>query len=315
MPWAVKCERLDLVALELETRIDLYTEVAQETSAGVIKRYSTSFGLASTLLSPTQRRHISNFYALVRLADEIVDGVAEEAGVSKKVARKLLDDLEKDTEQAMGSGYSTNLIVHAFAHSARKVGVGTDLTRPFFHSMRMDIDTTEHTPESFAEYVYGSAEVVGLMCLEAFLDGQNPSVSEREIMVQGARALGAAFQKVNFLRDLGADSQALGRSYFPGVAVDDLNEETKHLLLDDIDRDLAASAKALPLLPRGPRRAVSLAHVLFEALAIRIRKTPASLVQRTRISVPTATKTMLALLVLGGFVPKAPRSVGKVSHG
>lgn len=315
MPRVAKCERLVVVALELDTRIDLYTEVAQETSAEVIKRYSTSFGLASTLLSPQQRRHISNFYALVRLADEIVDGVAEEAGVSKKTARKLLDDLEKDTEHALGCGYSTNLIVHAFAHSARKVGVGTELTRPFFHSMRMDIDTTIHTPESFAEYVYGSAEVVGLMCLEAFLEDRDPSLADRETLVKGARALGAAFQKVNFLRDLGADSQALGRSYFPGVKVHDLTEEVKHRLLDDIDRDLAASAAALPLLPSGPRRAVSLAHTLFEALAKRIRKTPASQVQKTRISVPTATKTMLALLVLGGFVPGPPRSVGKVSHG
>jgi phytoene synthase len=302
------------VAVELDTRMDLYTKVAQETSAGVIRHYSTSFGLASKLLSPTQRTHISNFYALVRLADEIVDGVAEEAGVSRKQARVLLDALEKETEQALGSGYSTNLIVHAFAHSARHVGVGSELTQPFFHSMRMDLTTTTHTAQSFEEYVYGSAEVVGLMCLEAFLEGANSSPSDREIMVTGARALGAAFQKVNFLRDLGADVQALGRSYFPGVSVDSLTEETKHSLLDDIDRDLAASARALPLLPPGPRRAVSLAHVLFEALAERIRVTPAAVLQTTRISVPSFSKAMLATRVLGGFVPGAPRSLRKDSN-
>ena len=299
------------MAVELDTRMDLYTKVAEETSAGVIRHYSTSFGLASKLLSPTQRRHISNFYALVRLADEIVDGVAEEAGVSRKDARVLLDELEKDTEQALASGYSTNLIVHAFAHSARQVGVGSDLTKPFFHSMRMDLTTTTHTKKSFEEYVYGSAEVVGLMCLEAFLEGTTPSPSEREILVVGARALGAAFQKVNFLRDLGADVQALGRSYFPGVSVESLTEETKHALLDDIDRDLAASARALPLLPHGSRRAVSLAHVLFEALGKRIRVTPAAVLQTTRISVPSFSKAMLATRVLSGFVPSAPLSVRK----
>lgn len=289
--------------------MDLYTRVAEETSAGVIRRYSTSFGLASRLLPPTQRTHIANFYALVRLADEIVDGVAEEAGVSKKDAGRMLDALEAETEQALASGYSTNLIVHAFARSARATGVGVDLTRPFFHSMRMDLSETTHTPESFAEYVYGSAEVVGLMCLEAFIADISPSSSERETLVHGARALGAAFQKVNFLRDLGADVQALGRSYFPGVQVDTLTDDVKVALVDDIDRDLAASAAALPLLPAGPRRAVALAHCLFEELGRRIRKTPAGVLQVTRISVPTATKTMLAVRVLSGYVPGAPASV------
>jgi 15-cis-phytoene synthase len=302
------------VAVELETRIDLYTQVAQETSAGVIRRYSTSFGLASRLLDPRARVHIGNLYALVRLADEIVDGVAEEAGVTKKVAGEMLDALEADTERALATGYSTNLIVHAFAHSARKVGVGIELTRPFFHSMRMDLTETTHTPESFTEYVYGSAEVVGLMCLEAFLEGQPVSDVKRDTMVSGARALGAAFQKVNFLRDLGADVHALGRTYFPGVVVDELSEETKHALLDDIDRDLAESARALPLLPPGARRAVSLAHALFAALAERLRRTPAATLQTTRISVPNPTKALLASRVLLGWVPGTPKSVRKETH-
>jgi len=299
------------VAVELDTRIDLYTRVAEETSQGVIKRYSTSFGLASKLLEPRVRTHIGNLYALVRLADEIVDGVAAEAGVSTSEAGAMLDALEADTERALQVGYSTNLIVHAFASSARTVGVTAELTRPFFSSMRMDLTQTKHTPETFDEYVYGSAEVVGLMCLEAFLEGREVSSSDREVMVTGARALGAAFQKVNFLRDLGADVQALGRSYFPGVSVDAFDEETKHRLLDDIDQDLAQSAAALPLLPPGARRAVSLAHALFEALGERIRKTPATVLQTSRISVPDVTKAVLALRVLTGFVPSAPRSIRK----
>ena len=302
------------MALELDTRIDLYTSVAEETSAAVIQRYSTSFGLASRLLDSPMRTHIANFYALVRLADEVVDGVATEAGVSLTEAGRLLDALEAETKRAMKTGYSTNLIVHAFAHSARAVGVGEDLVTPFFHSMRMDLTETTHTPESFAEYVYGSAEVVGLMCLQAFLEGTEVSREDKATMVAGARALGAAFQKVNFLRDLGADVQALGRSYFPGVSVASLDEQTKHRLLDDIDADLAQSAAALPLLPPGPRRAVSLAHALFAALGERIRSTPAQVLQTQRISVSAFSKALLALRVLVGYVPRAPRSARKEIH-
>jgi len=302
------------VAVELDTRIDLYTRVAEETSQGVIKRYSTSFGLASRLLEPRARIHIGNFYALVRLADEIVDGVAAEAGVSTKEAGAMLDALEADTERALEVGYSTNLIVHAFASSARKVGVTAELTKPFFHSMRLDLTETQHTPESFSEYVYGSAEVVGLMCLQAFLEDRDVTSSDREVMAKGARALGAAFQKVNFLRDLGADVQALGRTYFPGVSVEHLDEDTKHRLVDDIEKDLADSAAALPLLPLSARRAVSLAHVLFEELGKRVRVTPATVLQTSRISVPDVTKAVLALRVITGFVPSAPRSARKASR-
>jgi phytoene/squalene synthetase len=223
----------------------------------------------------------------------------------------MLDALEADTEQALKTGYSTNLIVHAFAHSARQVGVGADLTRPFFHSMRMDLTETTHTPESFAEYVYGSAEVVGLMCLQAFLEGKPVSAGDKETMVTGARALGAAFQKVNFLRDLGADVQALGRTYFPGVDAEALTEQTKHALLDDIDRDLAQSARALPLLPASPRRAVALAQALFQALSEKIRTTPATTLQTTRISVSGVDKAALAARVLLGWVPGVPKSLRK----
>jgi len=290
---------------ELDTRIDLYTRAAEQTASGVIRLYSTSFGLASTLLEPETRRHIENIYSLVRLADEVVDGVAEEAGVDREEAGAMLDQLERDTERAMETGYSTNLIVHAFAHSARKVGIGADLTRPFFASMRADLSATEHDDESFALYVYGSAEVVGLMCLEAFLVRQSPTPAEREVMVRGARALGAAFQKVNFLRDLAVDFEALGRSYFPGVTPDSLDEATKSRLLEDIEQDLALSAAALPLLPTRPRRAVGLAHALFEQLGSEIRQTPARELIRRRASVPNWKKAQLAAWVIAGGVPGA----------
>jgi phytoene synthase len=289
--------------VELDTRIDLYTRAAEETASGVIRLYSTSFGLASKLLDADQRRHIGNIYSLVRLADEVVDGVAYEAGLTPAQARKMLDQLEADTERALQSGYSTNLIVHAFAHSARQVGITDELTRPFFASMRADLSSTEHDAESFAMYVYGSAEVVGLMCLKVFLHGQSVNSADFDTMWSGARALGAAFQKVNFLRDLAVDFQALGRSYFPGVTPESMDEATKNRLLDDIDNDLAQSARALPLLPARPRKAVALAHALFEELGKRIRQTPAGDLISQRVSVPGSTKAALGLAVLSGWLP------------
>jgi phytoene synthase len=294
------------LAAELDTRIDLYTRAAEDTASGIIRLYSTSFGLASRLLEPESRRHIENIYSLVRLADEVVDGVASEAGVADAEARELLDRLEADTKRALETGYSTNLIVHAFAHSARQLDIGMELVAPFFASMRADFDKAEHNPESFERYVYGSAEVVGLMCLQAFLAGHPVSETDKETMVRGARALGAAFQKVNFLRDLAVDFEALGRSYFPGVTPDSLDEETKNRLLDDIDHDLALSARALPLLPSRPRRAVALAHALFDELGRQIRRTPAELVMTSRASVPSWKKFTLALWVVAGGVPGAP---------
>ncbi len=294
------------MAAELDTRIDLYTRAAEDTASGIIRLYSTSFGLASRLLEPVSRRHIENIYSLVRLADEVVDGVASEAGVADAEARELLDRLEADTQRALETGYSTNLIVHAFAHSARQLDIGMDLVAPFFASMRADFDKAEHNPESFERYVYGSAEVVGLMCLQAFLVGHPVSEIDKDTMVRGARALGAAFQKVNFLRDLAVDFEALGRSYFPGVTPDSLDEETKNRLLDDIDNDLALSARALPLLPSRPRRAVALAHALFDELGRQIRRTPAELVMTSRASVPSWKKFTLALWVVAGGVPGAP---------
>ena len=290
---------------ELDTRIDLYTKAAEETASGVIRLYSTSFGLASRLLDPPTRRHIENIYSLVRLADEIVDGVAEEAGVSKKEAGTMLDQLEADTERAMQTGYSTNLIVHAFAHSARQLGIDDTLTAPFFASMRADLSKKAHTQKSFERYVYGSAEVVGLMCLKAFVQGVSYSTAEHEQMISGARALGAAFQKVNFLRDLAVDFEALGRSYFPGVTPDSMDEDTKNRLLDDIDRDLAESARALPLLTPRSRKAVALAQALFDELGKRLRRTPASVLLTRRVSVPNLRKSWLATRVLSGWLPGA----------
>ena len=141
----------------MSDQISLYDSVAEETASMIIRRYSTSFSLASRLLGPNVRQDVENIYGLVRLADEIVDGVAAAAGVSKTGVSTMLYDLERETEHAMSIGYSTNLVVHAFALTARRTGITPELTRPFFTSMRMDITKTVPTQQSFDDYVFASA--------------------------------------------------------------------------------------------------------------------------------------------------------------
>ncbi|RWZ68213.1 phytoene/squalene synthase family protein [Labedella populi] len=281
-----------------------YDAVAVEAAALVIRRYSTSFGLAARLLSPPVRRDVRSIYALVRIADEIVDGAASDAGLDDASTTRTLDDLEADTERAIAIGYSANLVVHAFALTARRAGIDASLTRPFFASMRADITDVEHTPESFDAYVYGSAEVVGLMCLRVFLAGERRSAAQTARLEEGARRLGAAFQKVNFLRDLAADFAGLGRSYFPGISVDAFSEADKTRLLDDIDADLAASAATIDGLPASSRRAVVLAHDLFAELSRRIRSTPASELVTTRVRVPNPVKMRIAVNAARGVRPR-----------
>jgi 15-cis-phytoene synthase len=280
-------------------RARLYDRVAEETASVVIRRYSTSFGLAARLLEPTVRQHVENIYALVRLADEIVDGEAAAAGLTVDEAGRTLDELERQTEFAIDRGYSSNLIVHAFGMTARETGFDKSLTEPFFGSMRSDLTVVEHNRESFDRYVYGSAEVVGLMCLRAFLQGTAVTDADRAELETGARALGAAFQKVNFLRDLAADFRDLGRSYFPGVPIDSFSEADKNRLLDEIDGDLRVAATAVPKLPLGSRRAVSLAQSLFTDLAARLRATPVEKLVTMRVRVPGRTKARIAAAALG----------------
>ncbi len=272
-----------------------YTRCAHACAAEVIRGYSTSFAMATRLLPPSVRRDISSVYALVRVADEIVDGAAEGAGLDLSRAAFRLDALEADVMVATQEGFSENLVVHAFADVARRTGIPHSVVSPFFISMRTDLSRSVHDDESFKEYVYGSAEVVGLMCLHAFFGDGGPPEDNREQLISGARRLGAAFQKVNFLRDLDADADALDRAYFPGVDPSGLDEPTKLRLVLDIDADLAAAALAIPLLPRGVRPAVQIAHDLFAALNNRLRQTDAAVVRTSRIRVPDATKMTIAV--------------------
>lgn len=290
---------------KVPTGLSLYSLAAHRASREVIYSYSTSFGMATKLLGKSVRHHVENIYALVRVADEIVDGSAAEA---KLTAAQLdpeteLNNFEQETYRAMELGFSTNLVIHAFAITAREVGIGKDIVEPFFYSMRMDLTESEHDQESFEKYVYGSAEVVGLMCLAAFVHGKNYSTEQKLALVKGARALGAAFQKVNFLRDLSADFKRLGRSYFPGVNVSNFDEATKSRLVEDINQDLALSAKSLPLLPASAKRAVTAAQLLFDALNRKIGNTRAEELIETRISVNNLLKLWILLKSYLGVKP------------
>lgn len=286
------------------TGLPLYDRAAQASSATVIRQYSTSFGLAVRLLQRDVRGDVRSIYALVRVADEIVDGAAEGAGLDLDVQRALLDDLEQETALALERGFSSNLVVHAFARTARRTGIDARLTGPFFASMRRDLDAEPFTADSIAEYIYGSAEVVGLMCLRAFLHSAG---DEGDLALDdGARRLGAAFQKINFLRDLGSDTATLGRNYFPGVDLGCLTEAQKLAILDDIDADLAAAARALPALPDGCRAAVTMAHRLFARLASRMRAMPAEALLTHRAHVPTVEKC--AILVTASLGSRSRRA-------
>lgn len=291
---------------KLKESLEHYTEAAEQASAAVIESYSTSFGMATKLLSERIRTDIRNIYALVRVADEIVDGAAAGNGATKLQIRKQLDELEGEVYAAMKLGFSSNLVVHAFALTANRVAITREIIEPFFHSMRMDITQAKHTPKTFKEYVYGSAEVVGLMCLRAFIAGRESGYSaiEKDALNTGALALGAAFQKINFLRDLAADFKTLGRSYFPNVTVATFDEAQKQFLVDDIAADLIVAANSIRLLPKDVRPAVSAAQFLFQDLTAKVAATPASVLINTRISVSNPRKIWLVTKSLFGVLPR-----------
>ncbi|PWD52497.1 phytoene synthase [Serinibacter arcticus] len=284
-----------------------YTEAAQQSAARVIAVYSTSFGLATRLLAPRCRTSIASIYALVRVADEVVDGVGAAAGLTPEEQLASLRELEAEVERAVASGFSTNLVVHAYAVAARESGIDASLTRPFFASMEMDLAPRDLDPEEQATYVYGSAEVVGLMCLRVFLTGRTPHPDELEVMTAGARALGAAFQNVNFLRDLAADT-ALGRGYLPTdgapTAHDGpFDEAAKRAWVEKVAADVRAAKRGIALLPGDCRVGVAVACGLFEELNRRIAATPAAELARRRISVPAPVK---ARIVASTLMKEAP---------
>jgi len=276
----------------------LYDRTAARASGVVLAGYSTSFGLGSRLLGRRARRDIEAVYALVRIADEVVD---THRGAD---AGTLLDELEAQTARALVSGYSTNLVVHAFAGAAAHAGIGHAEIDPFFASMRADLTVRVHDRESYERYVYGSAEVVGLMCLAVFLNADRaPGEPVRRAdagLVLGARALGAAFQKINFLRDLGADAGDLGRCYFPGVQPGALDRRQLGEILAEIEHDLRVARGALPRLPRRARLAVAATLGLYDTLLARLADTPPEELLDRRLRLGGARKLAVVLRSVAG---------------
>ena len=283
------------------TALQTYSRTAARSARLVLGEYSTSFSLACRMLDAASAAHIANIYALVRLADEVVDGVASQAGLNQQAVGDCLDELQAQTALALQRGYSTNLVVHAFALTARDTAITEKLTDPFFASMRADLSVHRHSEQSLREYIYGSAEVVGLMCLQVFrtmpgAPAETPA--QAQLVERAARSLGAAFQKVNFLRDLATDSRQLERVYFPGTDPEHFTEEHKRELVADIEQDLAHARAGLPYLAPAAARAVRMAHDLFARLNHQLDKAPAEQLLTARISVSAPRKALIAARVL-----------------
>ena len=274
------------------TAAGMYAALAERVSATVIGRYSTSFSLATRLLPDGVREDVRNLYAVVRIADEIVDGAA--AGHAD--LRAVLDAYEAQVLAAPERGFHTDLVLHAWAATSVRCRIDPAHMRDFFASMRSDIVRDVHDEESLARYIHGSAEVIGLMCLDIFLAHADPvPVAQRAWLAEGAAALGAAFQKVNFLRDLGDDRDELGRCYLPDLQDGPLTVEIRDRVLDEVDEGIATGRLRVPSLPAGCRVGVAAAAALYEELSARLRRTPPHQLRHTRVRVPAPVKAALTV--------------------
>lgn len=263
--------------------MDTYIKASYATSKLLTQTYSTSFGLSIRLFKPSLRPHIYAIYGFARIADEIVDSYT---GPGR---REILDDLEAQTKVALKTGYSTNPVVQAFITTARQFNITTDLIAPFFKSMRMDITSQKFDQKLYESYIYGSAEVIGLMCLKVFVADE----AAYEKLEAGAKRLGAAYQKINFLRDIASDAHKLNRWYFPISSFESFNEAAKKTIVTDIKKDFTAAKKAIVQLPSSSRPAVLLSYQYYSQLLKQIEHTPASLLLKKRIRVGDIQKTAL----------------------
>ena len=263
--------------------MELYTKTAYKLSRQLTTNYSTSFSTSSRLFARSIRPHIFAIYGLVRIADEIVDTYrGPDAGAQ-------LDKLQNELKAGLNSGFSTNPIVHAFINTAKKYHINSDLIEPFFSSMRSDLANQAMTPAEYEKYIHGSAEVVGLMCLKVFTADTN----QYDQLEPGAKSLGAAYQKINFLRDMRADFHELGRVYFPGVDYTAFDEAAKSKIVADIKSDLRRAQPAVMQLPSSSRRAVLTSLRYYSALLKRLEKSSASTIKSRRIRVSALTKLII----------------------
>jgi phytoene/squalene synthetase len=264
--------------------IKLFDDTSIAMSRKLALNYSTSFSLGIRLLSKDSRWAVFSIYGLVRVADEIVDTFH---GYNKE---KMLLDFKAQTYQAMEEGISSNPVLHAFQLAANQFGIGHDLIEPFFQSMEEDLDTRTHSAESYSQYIYGSAEVVGLMCLKVFCIGDDVQYNH---LVPFARSLGAAFQKVNFLRDIRSDVEQCGRVYFPGVDFNHFTDADKYEIIQDVKNDFAHAYKGIVQLPVGCRLGVYTAYIYYIKLLEKIERTTAVDILESRIRIPNTQKIAL----------------------
>jgi 15-cis-phytoene synthase len=255
----------------------IFDTVSFECSKNVTKSYSTSFSAAVKMLAPSIRQDIYNIYGFVRFADEIVDTFHD---YNKE---DLFDLFEKDLQTALENKISLNPILNSFQHTVHKYQIPNSMINAFMKSMRLDLIKTEYkTFEEYNEYIYGSADVVGLMCLKVFVNGDEAKYNELE---HSAMRLGSAFQKVNFLRDLKADFEDLSRTYFPNTDLSKLDEESKNKIIQEIEADFEAGYQGIVNLPLEAKFGVYTAYIYYKKLLSKLKKTPSAEIKNTRIRV------------------------------
>lgn len=263
----------------------IFDNISFDCSRTLTKAFSTSFSFSSRLLEPPQRQAIYAIYGFVRVADEIVDTYHDYP------QEKLLDRFERNLNEALETHISTNPILNAFQDTVFKYGLEREMIDAFLKSMRLDLQKKEYkTREEYQEYIYGSADVVGLMCLRVFVEGDSEQYNR---LKDSAMKLGSAFQKVNFLRDLKNDMEILERSYFPHIDFKHLTREVKNDIVKEIVSDFDEAFTGIRQLPDSSRLAVYVAYVYYKKLLRIIRRKRPEQILQTRIRVSNAVKMWL----------------------
>lgn len=266
--------------------MELYNQSCDQCSKLVTNNYSTSFSLGIKMFKKEFRDPIYAIYGFVRFADEIVDTFHQ---YDKSV---LIDEFRKDTYIAVDRGISLNPILHSFQQVVRQYNIDMHLVDAFLKSMEMDLDKISFNKEEYKEYIYGSAEVIGLMCLRVFVEGDQASYDR---LSDTAKMLGSAFQKVNFLRDIQSDYKDRGRVYFPGVVYVDFTTTQKREIETEIEREFEIALGGIQQLPNGARLGVYIAYRYYKKLLKRLKKCSASEVLEQRVRVSDFHKLLLLL--------------------
>ncbi len=264
---------------------EIFDIVSRSCSKAVTNAYSTSFSLATKMLAPTIRQDIYNIYGFVRFADEIVDSFHQYPQAA------LFDRFEADLEYALSEKISLNPILNSFQHTVHRYGIDRHLIDSFMKSMRQDLSKTEYSTQAeYREYIYGSADVVGLMCLKVFVKGD---IKKYEVLKDSAMHLGSAFQKVNFLRDLKEDYEGLSRTYFPNTNLNALDEPSKEKIILEIEEDFKQGYQGILQLPAEAKFGVYMAYRYYRRLLKKLHRTPALEIKNKRIRVPNYEKVGL----------------------